>query len=161
MSSFDDIIAIVEFHRQRWKPPPSLTISLTRSLLSFLREGKVATVKFRKNESSVFTAPSMFHTTIFTSKEFADRWFDSECFAMDIYFAARKFRAKYRQSFRRHFWVFSLLSFMTSFFPGRTVQLSTLLINAMTLCFCAMYFTCVGLFALRRSRFAIDVFTGK
>ena len=32
MSSFDDIVAIVECHRRRWKPFPSLTISLTKSL---------------------------------------------------------------------------------------------------------------------------------
>ena len=32
MSSLDDIVTIVEFHRRRWKPPASLTISLTKSL---------------------------------------------------------------------------------------------------------------------------------
>ena len=32
--------------------------------------------------------------------------------------------------------------------PGRTVPLSALVINPMVLCFCAMYFTCVRLFAL-------------
>ena len=32
MSSLDDIVTIVEFHRQRWKPPASLTIPLTKSL---------------------------------------------------------------------------------------------------------------------------------
>ena len=68
-----------------------------------------------------------------------------------LYFAC----SKCRQSLRRHFCFPSLLTFMKSFFPGTTVQLSTLVINAMALCFCAMYFTCVGLFALRRSRFAI------
>ena len=32
MSSFDDIVAIVEVHRRRWKCFPSSTISLTKSL---------------------------------------------------------------------------------------------------------------------------------
>ena len=32
MSSLDDIVTIVEFHRRRWKPPASLTISLTKLL---------------------------------------------------------------------------------------------------------------------------------
>ena len=32
MSSLGDIVTIVEFHRRRWKPPASLTISLTKSL---------------------------------------------------------------------------------------------------------------------------------
>ena len=32
MSNFDDIVAIVEYHRRRWKCFPSLTISLTKSL---------------------------------------------------------------------------------------------------------------------------------